>query len=37
MILYYCKRMLETFADGIYFDDFFLRPELLSSGAGIRG
>jgi hypothetical protein len=34
MVLYYHKRMLETFADGIYFDDYFLVPNYNPDGPG---
>ncbi|MCX7010196.1 MAG: DUF6067 family protein [Kiritimatiellaeota bacterium] len=34
MILYYVKRMLETFAEGIYFDDYFLSPNYNPLGPG---
>jgi hypothetical protein len=34
MVLFYCKRMLETFADGIYFDDYFLSPNDNPLGPG---
>jgi len=34
MALHYHKRMLETFADGIYFDDYFLVPNYSPLGPG---
>ena len=34
MVLYDHKRMLETFADGIYFDDYFLVPNYNPLGPG---
>ena len=34
MIFYYCHRMLQTFADGISFDDFFLAPNYNPLGPG---
>ena len=34
MVLFYHKRMLETFADGIYFDDYFLVPNYNPLGPG---
>ena len=34
MVLYYHKRMLETFADGIYFDNYFLVPNYSPRGPG---
>lgn len=34
MALYYEKRMLETFADGVYYDDFFLSPNYTPTGPG---
>jgi hypothetical protein len=34
MVLFYHKRMLETFADGIYFDDYFLAPNYNPLGPG---
>jgi len=34
MVLHYEKRMLETFADGIYYDDFFLSPNVTPTGPG---
>ena len=34
MILYYHRRMLETFADGIYFDNYFLVPNYSPLGPG---
>lgn len=34
MVLFYHKRMLETFADGIYFDDYFLVPNYSPLGPG---
>ena len=34
MVLYEHKRMLETFADGIYFDDYFLVPNYNPLGPG---
>jgi hypothetical protein len=34
MVLYYSKRMLTTFADGIYFDDYFLVPNYNPLGPG---
>jgi hypothetical protein len=37
MLLYYHKKMLETFADGIYWDNFFLRPCYVPAEAGGPG
>jgi hypothetical protein len=34
MVLHYHQRMLETFADGIYFDDYFLVPNYNPLGPG---
>ena len=34
MVLFYHKRMLETFADGIYYDDYFLSPNDTPTGPG---
>lgn len=34
MLLHYHKRMLDTFADGIYFDDYFLVPNYSPLGPG---
>lgn len=34
MVLHYHQRMLETFADGIYFDDYFLVPNYSPLGPG---
>ena len=34
MVLFYHKRMLDTFADGIYFDDYFLSPDYNPAGPG---
>ena len=34
MVLHYEKRMMETFADGIYYDDFFLLPNYTPTGPG---
>jgi hypothetical protein len=34
MVLYYQRRMLETFADGIYYDDYFLVPNCNPLGPG---
>ncbi|MHB0957154.1 MAG: glycoside hydrolase domain-containing protein [Pirellulaceae bacterium] len=34
MVMHYCRRMLETFADGIYYDDFFLAPNYNPLGPG---
>jgi len=34
MVLHYHKRMLETFADGIYFDNYFLVPNYSPLGPG---
>jgi len=34
MVLFYHKRMLETFADGIYYDDYFLSPNYSPFGPG---
>jgi len=34
MVLHYHKRMLETFADGIYFDNYFLVPNYNPLGPG---
>ena len=37
MLLHYHKNMLETFADGIYWDNFFLRPCYIPAEAGGPG
>jgi hypothetical protein len=37
MLLYYHEKLLETFADGIYWDNFFLRPCYVPSEAGGPG
>ncbi len=37
MLLFYHKKMLETFADGIYWDNFFLQPNYAPAGAGGPG
>ncbi len=34
MVLYYHRKMLDTFADGIYFDDYFLAPNYSPFGPG---
>jgi hypothetical protein len=34
MVLHYHRRMLETFADGIYYDDYFLVPNYNPFGPG---
>jgi hypothetical protein len=34
MVLHYEKRMLETFADGVYYDDYFLSPNFTPTGPG---
>ena len=34
MVLYYHRKMLDTFADGIYFDDYFLVPNYSPFGPG---
>jgi len=34
MALHYQKRMLETFADGVYYDDYFLSPNYAPDGPG---
>ncbi len=34
LVLFYHRRMLDTFADGIYFDDFFLAPNYNPFGPG---
>lgn len=34
MVLHYHKRMLDTFADGIYFDNYFLVPNYSPLGPG---
>jgi hypothetical protein len=34
MVLHYHQRMLDTFADGIYFDDYFLVPNYNPLGPG---
>ena len=34
MVLHYEKRMLETFADGVYYDDYFLSPNYTPTGPG---
>jgi len=37
MLLFYHKKMLETFADGIYWDNFFLHPNFVPAEAGGPG
>ncbi len=37
MLLFYHKKMLETFADGIYWDNFFLWPNYAPAEAGGPG
>jgi hypothetical protein len=37
MLLFYHKKMLETFADGIYWDNFFLQPTFVPAEAGGPG
>jgi len=37
MLLFYHKKMLETFADGIYWDNFFLQPNYAPAAAGGPG
>jgi len=37
MLLFYHKKMLETFADGIYWDNFFLQPNYTPAEAGGPG
>lgn len=37
MVLHYQKKMLETFADGIYYDDFFLSSNHTPTGPGYIG
>ena len=37
MLLSYHRKMLETFADGIYWDNFFLQPNYLPAEAGGPG
>jgi hypothetical protein len=34
MVLHYLQKMLGTFADGVYFDDFFLSPNYSPFGPG---
>lgn len=34
LVLFYHRRMLDTFADGIYFDDYFLVPNYCPFGPG---
>jgi len=34
MVLAYHKQMLDTFADGIYYDDYFLSPNYTPTGPG---
>ncbi len=34
LVLFYHRRMLDTFADGIYFDDYFLVPNYSPFGPG---
>ena len=34
MALHYQKRMLETFADGVYYDNYFLSPYYSPDGPG---
>lgn len=34
MVLHYHRRMLETFADGVYFDNYFLVPNYSPGGPG---
>lgn len=37
MLLFYHQKMLETFADGIYWDNMFLQPSFLPAEAGGPG
>ena len=37
MLLFYHRKMLETFADGIYWDNFFLQPNYVPAEAGGPG
>jgi hypothetical protein len=37
MLLYYHKKMYETFADGVYWDNFFLKPCFVPAEAGGPG
>jgi len=37
MLLFYHKKMLETFADGIYWDNWFLQPNFAPAEAGGPG
>ncbi|MBM3880831.1 MAG: discoidin domain-containing protein [Verrucomicrobia bacterium] len=37
MLLFYHKKMLETFADGIYWDNWFLQPSYVPAEAGGPG
>ena len=37
MLLHYHRKMLETFADGIYWDNFFLQPSFVPGEAGGPG
>jgi hypothetical protein len=37
MLLYYHRKMLDTFADGIYWDNFFLQPNYAPAEAGGPG
>lgn len=37
MLLFYHKKMLETFADGIYWDNWFLQPTFVPAEAGGPG
>jgi hypothetical protein len=37
MLLFYHKKMLDTFADGIYWDNFFLQPNYAPAEAGGPG
>jgi len=37
MLLFYHQKMLETFADGIYWDNFFLQPNYAPAEAGGPG
>jgi hypothetical protein len=37
MLLFYHKKMLDTFADGIYWDNFFLQPSYAPAEAGGPG
>jgi hypothetical protein len=37
MLLYYHRKMLDTFADGVYWDNFFLQPNFVPAEAGGPG